>query len=737
MTALKKIRIGTDVITALSVNISGKPVTWSEGDIRHVYAFSDVQGQPVAEMAYTAEGQTLRCTYAAKDQNYTGPFRVIVEFADGKAFSSSLDVPAFEIVRTTEEADADTGEVVLDIDGTMRFYSLSEAIAKIEVATKAATDAAEKANAAAQAAGATNTSIAEAEAARVEAEKARAEAEKTREEAEAERQAKFAAALVQETGQGNGKVMSQKAVTDALAGKQEKLVPGDNITIVGNVISSTGGGGGSIDLSAYAKKEDVDAALAGKQDTIADLDAIRQGAQKGSTALQSESDPIYTADKPSLALKSELDGKQDKLTAGYNITIVDNVISSIGGGGGSVDLSAYAKTVDVNAGLATKQDKLTAGNGISIEQNVISATGGGGGSVDLSAYAKTVDVNAGLAKKQDVISDLESIREGAALGKTALQSYTETDPVYLADKPKLALKVEIPDVSGKVDKVAGKGLSSNDYTDADKLKLAGLENYDDTQVRALIAGKQDKLVPGDNITIVGNVISSTGGGGGGGSVDLSAYAKKEEVNAALAGKQDTISDLESIREGAALGKTALQSYTETDPIYMADKPNLALKSEIPDISGKQDKISDLATIRSGAAKGATALQSYTETDPIYMADKPNLALKSEIPDISGKADKTAIVTETEGNSSYRIAPNRLTQLGTLASNVTLSLNTASEEAGVVNVYDIIFSTPTNAPSITWPEGITWVGGSAPAIAGGKTYEVSIMDGLATYGEFSI
>lgn len=195
---------------------------------------------------------------------------------------------------------------------------------------------------------------ADAEEARKEAEAARAEAETAREEAEAERQAKFAAALVQETGQSTDKVMSQKAVTDALEGKQEKLVAGDNITIVGNVISSTGGGGGggSVDLSAYAKKADVDAALEGKQDTISDLDAIREGASKGSTALQSES-----------------------------------------------------------------------------------------------------------------------------------------DPVYLADKPKLALKVEIPDVSGKVDKVTGKGLSSNDYTDADKLKLTGLENYDDTQIRELIAGK--------------------------------------------------------------------------------------------------------------------------------------------------------------------------------------------------------------------------------------------------------
>lgn len=46
---------------------------------------------------------------------------------------------------------------------------------------------------------------------------------------------------------------------------------------------------------------------------------------------------------------------------------------------------------------------------------------------------------------------------------------------------------------------------------------------------------------------------------------------------------------------------------------------------------KQDVITDLATIRSGASKGATALQSYTETDPVYTADKPNIALKSELP----------------------------------------------------------------------------------------------------------
>lgn len=39
----------------------------------------------------------------------------------------------------------------------------------------------------------------------------------------------------------------------------------------------------------------------------------------------------------------------------------------------------------------------------------------------------------------------------------------------------------------KVDKVSGKGLSTNDYTNAEKTKLASLENYDDTQIKAELA----------------------------------------------------------------------------------------------------------------------------------------------------------------------------------------------------------------------------------------------------------
>ncbi len=42
-------------------------------------------------------------------------------------------------------------------------------------------------------------------------------------------------------------------------------------------------------------------------------------------------------------------------------------------------------------------------------------------------------------------------------------------------------------VPDKVDKVEGKGLSTEDYTTAEKTKLAGLSNYDDTGIKAAIA----------------------------------------------------------------------------------------------------------------------------------------------------------------------------------------------------------------------------------------------------------
>ena len=72
-------------------------------------------------------------------------------------------------------------------------------------------------------------------------------------------------------------------------------------------------------------------------------------------------------------LQTELDTKQDTLTAGDNITIVDNVISSSGSGGSGASLISDVSGLQVE--LDSKQNVLTSGDNITIVDNVISSTG--------------------------------------------------------------------------------------------------------------------------------------------------------------------------------------------------------------------------------------------------------------------------------------------------------------------------------------------------------------------------
>lgn len=62
---------------------------------------------------------------------------------------------------------------------------------------------------------------------------------------------------------------------------------------------------------------------------------------------------------------------------------------------------------------------------------------------------------------------------------------------------------------GKVDKVEGKGLSTNDFTAAEKTKLEGLENYTLPAASADVLGG---VKVGSGLTINQGVLSATGGG---------------------------------------------------------------------------------------------------------------------------------------------------------------------------------------------------------------------------------
>ena len=104
----------------------------------------------------------------------------------------------------------------------------------------------------------------------------------------------------------------------------------------------------------------------------------------------------------------------------------------------------------------------------------------------------------------EIQKELDTLVEGDTQGvidsfnemEAFLQGITETETLTgLLEQLKTSLEEQI---SQKVDKEAGKGLSSNDYTDEEKVKLAGLENYDDTEVRGLIENNKSDILEHDS-----------------------------------------------------------------------------------------------------------------------------------------------------------------------------------------------------------------------------------------------
>ena len=79
----------------------------------------------------------------------------------------------------------------------------------------------------------------------------------------------------------------------------------------------------------------------------------------------------------------------------------------------------------------------------------------------------------------------------------------------------------------KVDKVSGKGLSTNDFTTVEKSKLASLSNYNDSELRSLINNTYTKS---EVDTKIDEVVA-------GGEVDLSNYYTKSETDSKVSNKE--------------------------------------------------------------------------------------------------------------------------------------------------------------------------------------------------------
>lgn len=105
-------------------------------------------------------------------------------------------------------------------------------------------------------------------------------------------------------------------------------------------------------------------------------------------------------------------------------------------------------------------------------------------------------------------------------------------------------------------------------------------------------------------------------------------------------------------------------------------------------------------------------------------------------DISGKADKVNKVelSTVEESGTATLQPNTYYYNSTARStNLTVALAPPTDST-IANVYHLRLAIASGSTvTITWPNW-QWNGGSAPTITAGKTYEVSILDGVAAFIE---
>lgn len=124
-------------------------------------------------------------------------------------------------------------------------------------------------------------------------------------------------------------------------------------------------------------------------------------------------------------------------------------------------------------------------------------------------------------------------------------------------------------------------------------------------------------------------------------------------------------------------------------------------------------------------QSVSSQQDGTIVITLTSGDTVTIDLNHNHPQYISKAVETA-------QPSGGFAPDVVYKLGTITGAVTFAL--ANPVVGNTNHYFWTFDTGSTAPTVTWPSGITWADGTGPTVAASKHYEISVLDGIATFAE---
>lgn len=337
-----------------------------------------------------------------------------------------------------------------------------------------------------------------------------------------------------------------------------------------------------------SKIEEILDSVEGKQDAIADLDAIRSGAEKGATALQSIPSEYVT--------ETELTAKGYATTSALNDK-VDKVSGK------------QLSTEDFTTALKTKLEGLSNYDDTSIQNAVNSLTTqintlvSGDASAAIESFNEIIAFLNGVEDSESLDSIIASNEQQIAAKQDKLVSGTniktingesilgEGNIVVNVDTSSLATKEELTSLTNEM--IANEEVHAGAYNDLNTRLNELSENVQGETVtkeefNAAIEGvnngisaKQDVLVSGTNIKTINNE-SILGIGNIEINVDTSSLASKEELqnlqNEVIANEEVHAAALNDLNTRlAALGATAIQSVKTINGQSIVGEGNITIE----------------------------------------------------------------------------------------------------------------------------------------------------------------
>ena len=380
-----------------------------------------------------------------------------------------------------------------------------------------------------------------------------------------------------------------------------------------------------IDEAQTAEINKLKGDIEGKQDIIQDLNAIREGANLGKTALQEETDPIWTADKGNYYTKTEVNTSLETKADKTEIPTVPTNVSAFTNDAGYLtehqSLNDYYTKSEVNTSLEAKANKTEIPT---VPTNVSAFTNDAGYLTEHQSldnyytktesdgkYATQVVVNEEIAARISDIRDVKATLETKA-DKTEIPSLNGyATEQWVGQQGYLTEHQTLKTINGET--IVGNGnieISSGEETDPIWNAEKG-NYYTKTEVNASLESKADKTeIP-----------------------SLNGYATEQWV-----GQQGYLTEhqqLKTINGESILGSgdLVISGAEETDPVWTAEKVNYYTKSEVNTSLETKANKTEIPTV-------PTNVSAFTN-DAGYLTEHQSLNnyyTKSEIDGIVGNVN---------------------------------------------------------------------------------------------------